>query len=100
METVEPHVAALPLRYEAGPDAESNLPPVLPAQEPDGVSMDIGWGNWCGPPPGGLEVRVTFADDRGAVTVPIDYAPLASFTPRCDLPDQLSDVDFAAVYPS
>jgi hypothetical protein len=71
---------------------------VVPPGQPDAVHMDLGWGNWCAPSIPSLSLRISITGG-GTVTVPLVEQPTATFTPRCDQPDQPSSIVLAYLGP-
>ena len=46
--------------------------------------FDFDWSNWCGPPPGPLDIEVTVAGANTARSGPFDGPPAYDYVPVCE----------------
>jgi hypothetical protein len=83
-----------------GPIPQQPSAVILPAEQPDSATMDLGWSNWCATAPGRLTLRLQF-QQLGALTIPIVTTPPGdTITPRCDQPGSPSALEFANTVPT
>ena len=86
-----------PLSVSTAAPSHSQSNPVLVAP---GASGDLifYWSNWCGAPPGPLDVAVTPAGSASAVTGPFDGPPNYDYVPTCLDASQASTVMVTDAY--
>ena len=70
------------LDVEAAPPTNPALPPVL-LQPRGSATLIVYWSNWCGGPPGQLQIRITLSGNEGTLTGPFDGPPNYDFVPAC-----------------
>lgn len=56
------------------------------------------WGNWCGPAPGPLQIKLTLPGGRGTVSGSINGPPDYDYVPQCIQPNQPSTLQILAAY--
>jgi hypothetical protein len=85
------------LDVEAAPPTNPAFPPVL--LQPKGLAtLIVYWSNWCGSPPGPLQIRITLSGDEGTLTGPFDGPPNYDFVPACRDSSQPSTLTVTHAY--
>lgn len=85
------------LDVQAASPRNPALPPVL-VQPSDSAVLIVEWANWCGSPPGPLQIQVTFAENGGNVTGSFDGPPNYNFVPACTNSTQPSTLAVVDAY--